>query len=316
MASTLPYLKESMKIRGSDRFHVGGKFPYPVAPVHISKIMPHLEAQPVRSTDPWDLHRYQRDSKLESMLIQPYGGVVVFSSLLNMTNVSRLTIERHLLASPDERIVLDLDVKAPELSLKSMFPDPVCVDLAFVFTYRDPTLTVKPTLQYQPYWPDFDNQWHHRVPTYSIINSPKWKYVVVLSASSPKHKREAHFCSELNSNYQVGCELIKGKRVEDPKVYAVTIHTRDPKTLTSVDFGSQVSRLTVWEGGWQPTILCEVDRDYLKTFALQVHQLAPELEIYYEKKFVTPPELVDDLKRRSLEGAQAMYERIVQLHQQ
>lgn len=311
------YLTESKLV--GDKIAVAAKYPHRVKPVPASVILPYLEKQDVTFTRDYDVRRVYVGKEIrEALIVDPFGGAISLLTLFNLSNVSRVTIRGDWYATPMNSILFDLEVEGSEFDLKPLFPAPVFASLELVFTYRDARVREQPIMKYIPYCPRVGNgehDWICGVPTYSRVNSQNWKYVVASSISDQKYMRTMTFCAELLSEHVVDAKIVEGKLVEDDTVYQATAYSRCIKILQRAQFGP---RVTVFPGIGKTSHPCmdyEVDKDYLETFADQVHDLDPKSNVIYNTKFNEPPGLRAALESESYQHADALYQRIQQLHQ-
>jgi hypothetical protein len=316
MSSSTKYLSEDTLV--NDEITVYAKYPHRVKPVPASTILPYLDKQHATVTSAWDVHKVRVGKETRDAITAGcWGGAQTLLSLKNLSNVSHLTITSNSDGVPRDAVLFDLDIQGSELSLESMFPEPIFVDLELVFTYRDNTSKEKPLLEHIQYWPREEHEWICGVPTYSSVSSPNWKYVVAASVWSGNYMRDAHFCSELGCDYTVDPTPMKGTLVEDEKVYHVNAYTMNITALRAEKFGAQV---TVTHDGMigmssTPCLFYDVDKDYIETFAKRVCELCPKsnTHVIYTKKFNAPPGLQAELESKSYDTAKSLHDRILAL---
>lgn len=340
----------------NDRVQAIAKYPHLVKPVPASKILPYLEKQEDKKYEV----EYLRPVRLgeethKALVIDPYGGAVTLVALRNITNISKVIIRGDTHSTPRNEVLFETEIQddgSKDFDLKKLFPDPIFTTIEFLLFFRTPqdedsiSSEGRVYLEYVPWWSPVDDsiaptgspeeteeeitemeqrqdlkEWFLCAPTYSRINSEKWKYVVASSVSSPRHVRSSFFRREISEEplEKLEAKIVIGKREEDKLHYEVNVYTIDTDLLIDATFeGGAVRHGGIGMSGI-PCLFYTVEKSCLQTFALWVQDVCPLRErahthVIYSKKFDTPPELAASLEAESYRLTEELHHKILEVH--
>lgn len=358
---TKNFIRESLLV--NDRVQAVAKYPHLVRPVHVSKILPYLEKQEDKKYKIEYLRPVRLGEEThKALVIDLYGGAVTLVALRNITNISKVIIRGDTHSTPRNEVLFEIEIQddgSKDFDLKKLFPDPIFTTIEFLLFFRTPQdEDLFPTnegvhLEYIPWWSPVDDgvapagspedfsvekeeevtemeqrqdliEWFLCAPTYSRINSEKWKYIVASSVSSPRYVRSSSFrlstrdISEEPSE-KLEAKIVIGKREEDKLHYEVNVYTIDTDLLIDATFEGGAVRHGGIGMSSIPCLFYTVEKNCLQTFALWVQDVCPPREraqthIIYSRKFDMPPKLVASLEAESYRLTEELHHKILELH--